>query len=75
MAVTPSARKAPQCARWTEQKDKDEHALRRGADRQEDFRGRRVFAHEDRAQRVCGGEREGGAEEGRKEGHAREAPL
>jgi hypothetical protein len=40
-----------------------------------------VFAHEDRAQRVCSGEREGGAEEGQKEGHRMvifpraEAPL
>jgi hypothetical protein len=64
-----------------EQQDKNEHALRRGADSQEDFRGRRVSAHEDRAQRVCGGERENGAEKGRKEGHRMvifpraEAPL
>ena len=71
MAVTPRARKAPQCARWQEQQDKDEHALRRGADRQQDFRRRRVLAHEERAQRVCSGEREGGAEKGGEEGHRR----
>ena len=66
MAVTPSREEGAPVRQMTEHKDKDEQALRRGADREQNFRGRGMFAHEDRAQRVCGDEREGGAEKGRR---------